>query len=261
MNNYDVRRLAALLCFFFLSLPANAQEASINEQRNTVQSAKEETEHNFSLQDTNNVLFILDVSKSMGESFSGRVTKLSKAKDLIEKTLTSLPPSLACGLRVCGTESEPTRESENTRTLLPMALNQKKKIEAELRTLETAGFTTPLQITFEQVFDKDLASVRGNTAIILLSDGQGTKHSLDAVQAKAKVFPFKILVINLAKAIEDEPVSNQLNELSKKSTFLESRRMHPIDTLKKIASLNGGQYFDCSQLDTYLKVVKTTGSR
>lgn len=136
---------------------------------------------------TDNVLIILDASDSMNEKINGR-SKIQIAKEVILKTIQSMPPNVNVGLRVYGhrlgtrsvTFTGPfgTIASDNsacrqTELMVPLAMNNRATIASRLLSVEAVG-KTPISYTIEQAAAGDFAGRSGKKTIILVSDGRET---------------------------------------------------------------------------------------
>ena len=120
-----------------------------------------------------NILFILDASSSMRQSWHGE-TKWIVAK----RTLVHLADSLAevpgtpvrIGLRVYGHQSLPdANDCGDTELILPVGRHDRTTMQSALTSVNPKGIT-PLEHSLLAGID-DFAGVEGNNVIILLTDG------------------------------------------------------------------------------------------
>lgn len=133
------------------------------------------------------VLFILDASDSMNERI-GRQTKIQAAKDVILKTIQSMPPHVRVGLRVYGhrlgkrgitfhgpfgsymTGGDMCRQ---TQLLVPPAVNNRASIAGQMLNVQAIG-KTPITYSLREAVNNDFYGVPGKKTIILVSDGRET---------------------------------------------------------------------------------------
>ncbi len=176
-------RLATLSLVLFTGLvlwatPGNAQFYG-NAQQNSASLQASQGE-------PQNVLIILDASDSMNERM-GHQTKMEAAKQVVLKTIRSLPPNVNVGLRVYGhktgnlgmiytpfggftTGGEACRQSE---LKVPISANNRAQIATQIMDINAVG-KTPITYSLTEAIRRDFSGVRGKKTIILISDGRET---------------------------------------------------------------------------------------
>lgn len=138
-----------------------------------------------------NVLFILDASDSMNESMNG-VPKIQSAKDVILKTIQTMPPNVNVGLRVYGHRLGRSRMGgfriqgpfgsyqaggsemcRQTQLLAPLETNNRARIAGQLLEVQAVG-KTPITYSLHEAVNNDFVNRPGKKTIILVSDGRET---------------------------------------------------------------------------------------
>jgi OOP family OmpA-OmpF porin len=119
-------------------------------------------------QKVDNFFVILDASGSMAETYKGQ-KKLDYAKDIISRMNQTIPDlKLTAGLR----EFSPSIWSGDlTRLVYGPTAYTKAGLEDALQQVKRAGGHSPLAIAMDAAGD-DLASARGDIALIIVSDGK-----------------------------------------------------------------------------------------
>jgi Ca-activated chloride channel homolog len=219
----------------------------------------------FSFKGCENILFVLDSSFSMKEKVSAPIysektkTKLEFAKSLIERILASLPTDAKCGLRIFGAKSvTKTLEIEHnpnlnhidlgpgtdclaTELLVPIKEGNKKLILRELSHVLAIGNATPLEFALRQAYGNEVATVKGHTVIILLTDGYDTCGGDPVRFVNGEVD--SIFRVNLVVA-----------------SFAQNNR-HDIRPLDNLVRAGNGKYYDAFDFDELISDVKKAGVR
>lgn len=184
-----------------------------------------------------NLLFILDVSKSMDEHLKGSgENKLEMAKRVINDTLKTVPPDVKVGLRVYGhkynanaygafglmsQQNDPNCTASEL--LVPMSTNNHAQIMNRLTPLEPTGMT-PISYSVEQAASTDFYGAQGKKIVVLVSDGRETCSKFDpcdvAVGLVRKGINIKFNVIGFD--LNDSVAEDQLRclALSTKGKFI-----------------------------------------
>ncbi len=153
-----------------------------------------------------NILFILDASDSMNDKVGGQ-TKLQAAKDVILKTIRTMPPNINVGLRVYGHSlgsgntmyangfgfiRNPAAMCRQSQLLVPLGTNNRAQIASQLLDVQAVG-KTPITYSLQEAVRYDFAGVPGKKTIILVSDGQETcsynpcDYALDMVRNNIQI--------------------------------------------------------------------------
>jgi len=172
-----------------------------------------------------NVELILDFSRSMSEEIDNQV-KIEVAKEAVEELLKALPEDILFALRIYGhrasaTDPQSCQDSELIQTFNPLTPETKKDIKLLLRTLQPKG-KTPLVYSLLQA-KEDLAALEGDSAIILVTDGEETCGG------------------NLREAID-----NLVNAGIK--VYVIGFGIAAKESLEAIATETGGVYYDVQQV-------------
>ncbi len=168
-----------LLTSFFWIAPGYAQyygrarqnSASLQAQANTPQ----------------NILIILDASDSMNDRIDGS-SKIQMAKDVVLKTIRSLPPNVNVGLRVYGYRlgsmsgfffgpfggfASDDSACKQSKLMVPLGTNNRAAIASELLSVRAVG-KTPITYSLKEAIENDFRGYPGQKTIILISDGRET---------------------------------------------------------------------------------------
>lgn len=151
-------RKIGILIVFILILPVLAYEVYMPE------------EFNYENQD-NNLLFVVDFSNSMSE-YLEHDKKVNLVKNTMYRILPQLSPDTKIGLRVYGHNCnvlafQACRSSE---LVVPLGENNSPKILSAISKLRPKGMT-PITYSLKQAVKKDIAEIKGQKHIILLTDG------------------------------------------------------------------------------------------
>lgn len=172
-------------------------------------------------QKTNNIFVVNDSSSSMGEIYQGSefssATKLSVEKELLNRMNKTIPNiALSSGLRSFG--YGPCLSWGFTQLNQAVQNHSSASFESAINSLQCSSGGTPPDVAFEALSD-DLAATSGNTAVILLSDGNNYDNSpVPAVEAlKAQMgdkFCLYTVWVGNEKDQDGQAVLQQLSELS-----------------------------------------------
>ena len=117
------------------------------------------------------LLFVIDYSNSMSEHLGGK-SKINQVKSVMKRILPQISPQTTVGLRVYGHTCNiiAYNACRSSELIVPMGINNNKKISYELENLRPRGMT-PITYSLKQAINKDLLNQTGNKHIILLTDG------------------------------------------------------------------------------------------
>ena len=116
-----------------------------------------------------NFVVILDASASMG-SYQQGSTRFEEAKAIVSRLNESLPDlDLKTGLRTFGHDSSVS--GDKTVSMYGISNYSKAEMQAALDKVNKAGGNSPLTSAINAV-NKDLESIAGKTALIIVSDGE-----------------------------------------------------------------------------------------
>jgi len=209
----------------------------------------------FALKDTRNVLFLLDVSGEMKNAFQdSKSSFLDKAKEIIEKSIEDGSPAVSYGLRVYGTEEKWKAEQKDT-LVVPIGLNSSKKIATALKAIEP---TEPgsLEYSLSQSFNSDLANIKGNSLIVLISAGKGSfikPFRYVKAQASIENLPAKIVVVNLNDKTGTDSELEKTWKSRSQSSIPNGGGLLPTDCLKQICSNTDGRYYSVADISLLFK--------
>ncbi|HEY9744757.1 MAG TPA: VWA domain-containing protein [Oculatellaceae cyanobacterium] len=122
-----------------------------------------------------NIMILLDSSYSMSEPIGGhtREDKMTAAKRTVLEVLRNVPPTTRVGLRVYGNSSNQFTACSATTQLVPLGVNNRHQIAAQLIGVRPTG-ATPISYSITRSLDEDFRGVTGKKTIILISDGMET---------------------------------------------------------------------------------------
>lgn len=133
-----------------------------------------------------NFLVVLDASQSMNESYKGN-SKIELAKEIVSRMNQTIPDmNIDAGLRAFGQTANPF--NKKTTLLYGLTEYNGSKYENALKTVSWAAGVSPLAIALDAA-GKDLDSVQGKSALIIVSDG---KEMNDTPVASAKAIKDKL---------------------------------------------------------------------
>lgn len=255
----------SLLSFFLPSSIACAQNTSEllgGSVESVKQSSPNAKNKAFALRDTHNVLFVLDVSESMGKNCLGTQTSLQKACQLIENTIKTIPDSVDCGLRLFGTESDSSTNACGTKLVVPLGSGRKKQIQTSIRkVVAPTKSNSSMSVAIKRIVEEDLRAEEGNTIVIILSNGivdSGLK-TLEYVNSEISngKLQAKLFVVNLSYWTEQD------DQMRQHPGFADLLKQYPdgIAQLKKIAAATNGSYFDLKNLDEYIVEIQEIHKR
>ena len=115
-----------------------------------------------------NILFILDSSGSMMESLEGK-NKLETAKGVLSALVGDLPPNINVGLEVYGHRKGACDDIE---MVVPMGKLNVGALKQKISALQASG-KTPIATSLEKAAG-ELRGLKGNSTIVLISDGKET---------------------------------------------------------------------------------------
>lgn len=118
----------------------------------------------------NNLLIIVDSSRSMLQLTSDGKEKLRAAKMAVSKLIDKLPTDTNVGLMVFGHREKD--KCDDIELVLPIAALNKTAIEKKLEFLKPTG-VTPLTTSLDKAA-QHLEKLRGKSTILLLTDGKET---------------------------------------------------------------------------------------
>lgn len=147
-----------LLLIFFITIPALAYEVYNYSQ--------------YKYQDNSqNLLFIIDFSNSMGE-YLGHKTKISTVKKTLMDILPEISKETNTGIRVYGHNCNifAFNACRNSELLVPIQKNSHVQLNNAISKLRPRGMT-PITYSLKQAIKKDFNNINGNKHIILLTDG------------------------------------------------------------------------------------------
>lgn len=123
----------------------------------------------------NNVHIILDCSSSMGQAFSGKVTKIDLAKLLIARIVKELPQSTNLAFRVFGQNKTGDKfmDCKCSALLVPSGQGNRRTLIERMRNIQAFGLS-PTTYALRQGLENDLAGVNGKKTLLLLCDGGDT---------------------------------------------------------------------------------------
>lgn len=186
---------------------------------------------------TENVLIILDLSKSMNEQLNNDETKIDVAKKAVSDVLKSLPDNTNVGLRVYGHKSGllGMNQCHKTDLIAPIAANNRTKIINDIKNLYPNG-VTPIEYSLKRAID-DFKDITGSKRIVLISDGIDTCNGNPcsfARKLKNSGQDIKVDVISFGKNINNFSLDSQLQciALATKGSF--SRADTQIDLVKAL---------------------------
>lgn len=122
------------------------------------------------------VMIVLDVSGSMAEPSAEAGTKILMAKQVLERVLAKIDPSIPVGLRVYGSSKasfDPVVACQDSILLVPVGTGNRGQMISKLRELKPSG-ATPISYALRRAVE-DLKYVQvKNRNIVLISDGMET---------------------------------------------------------------------------------------
>ena len=130
-----------------------------------------EYQKNFSAEDGEKILFIMDFSNSMTESLDG-ATKVELMLDTMKKILPKINPNVSVGLRIYGHRMGLTPVEACRASLLvnPIKSNNTNNIAQSLMKTKPRGMT-PITFSLKQAIKYDFMGFNGKKHIILMTDG------------------------------------------------------------------------------------------
>lgn len=153
-----------LICIILLLIPAvHAEQYGLYQPY--------EYQRNFSPEESERILFIMDFSNSMTESLDG-ATKFELMIDTMRKILPKINPNISVGLRIYGhrmgfTPMEACRASV---LMNPIRTGNTSNIAQSLIKTKPRGMT-PITFSLKQAVKYDFMGFSGKKHIILMTDG------------------------------------------------------------------------------------------
>jgi OOP family OmpA-OmpF porin len=147
-------------------------------------------EHCLYIQKVENFIVILDMSHSMTLPYSGN-EKLAIAREMIRRMDLTMPDiQLIAGLRIFGPGWESKKETD---LVYGMRKYTPESFEAAVANLKTPGGETHPGTALEAACE-DLEGIQGNTAVILIGDGEGLGNPLFAVEKMKKLYEDRVCI-------------------------------------------------------------------
>ena len=181
-------------------------------------------------QPTENVLFILDTSTSMDESFED-ATKLDVAKRILLELVDTIPNGMKVGFRSFG-------GCGRSKLLVPVGPLNRAEMKTQIQDLQSGG-ATPLAYVLEKARE-DLDEVSGSKVLVLVSDGMETCQGDPIAAARTLVasgYDLRVQVVGYDVA-----------------QYQAAR-----EQLKKIAEVSGGMYSDASDSGQLRRALQIAG--
>ena len=126
------------------------------------------------VQKVDNLLIIMDVSGSMAETYQGRV-KLNDVIDIVSRLNQTIPDlKLKIGLRGFGLGT--FAASTPTALIVDLSENDKAQISDALKNITNANGESLLNLALD-AGNQDLETTRGQTAVVVVSDGNEINRS------------------------------------------------------------------------------------
>lgn len=201
--------ISALLLLFLLAPKAEAKD----EPKLVEPKAKA----SYSFENAKNVLFLIDCSKSMEETYSrvnrNKLSKYEYAKVSLKKILECFPPDTNVALRVYGHYGNIGYLScKATQLVTDFKKMNRKLFIKELDKFQPAGMS-PLTYALHQAIEKDIGDRRKNTIVFLVSDGVDTcgRNPVQYVKSRRNIF---VPVVIFALDIRRDNARNKLVALS-----------------------------------------------
>lgn len=117
-----------------------------------------------------NVMLLLDSSYSMIEKLPSGERKMDAAKRTVLEVLRNLDGNTRVGLRVYGDSDNRFNACNATRTLVPIADNNRMLISSKMIGIRPTG-ATPISLAITRSLAEDFNNMPGTKTIILISDG------------------------------------------------------------------------------------------
>ncbi|HEY9683333.1 MAG TPA: VWA domain-containing protein [Oculatellaceae cyanobacterium] len=163
-----------------------------------------------------NILFLLDCSHSMKESFDGdgkddpSEAKMNAAKKVLQESVYKIPLDVQIGLRTFG-QGSGDNECHQSALLVPLGIKNRQEIVERVKAVKPFG-VTPLEYALRQAAADDFAGAQGEKVIILISDGADTcnGHPCDFIQELPK-YGIKLKVDVVGLSIKQPGDKDQLN--------------------------------------------------
>lgn len=196
------------------------------------------------------VMLVIDRSGSMSATDIGGGTRMAAAHDAGDSFLESAPEDVRVGLI----------GFNNTVQLLQSPTTDRQIVSQQLRSLEPAGSTAA-----GDALDRALQTLRPDGqaeddqvpgAIILLSDGESVRGQ-DAVTVAQQAKEAGVPITTIALGTDDGVLETQLPDGTTQTEPVPPDR----DTLKQVAEISGGEYFDAPTADSLERVYKELGSK
>lgn len=164
-----------------------------------------------------NIIIVLDLSKSMNETLNNGEKKVDVAKKAVRQVLATVPDSVRVGLRVYGQKSGFLGLNQCTQSTLisPIKENNKEDILKNIEKLDPNG-VTPIEYSLRKAVE-DFDNLQGPKKIILISDGLETCNGDPCKFAKDLSFEYpdiKVDVISFVKNIGNFSLDSQLKCIS-----------------------------------------------
>ncbi|MEE9201385.1 MAG: VWA domain-containing protein [Candidatus Brocadiales bacterium] len=157
-----------------------------------------------------NILFVLDSSGSMMESLEGK-NKLETAKGVLSALVGDLPPDINVGLEVYGHRKG---ECDDIEMVFPVGKLNVAALRQKIASLQ-AGGKTPIATSLEKAAG-ELRGLKGNSTIVLISDGQETCDGDPVGIAELIKNEFGIdVVIHVVGFAVDDAVRQQLSKIAR----------------------------------------------
>ncbi len=186
-----------------------------------------------------NILIILDLSRSMNEYINKHETKMDVARDSVKEVIQALSDDIKIGLRVYGHKSGflGMNQCSQSKLVVPVEQNNKKNILDQIDKLDPSG-VTPIEYSLRKALG-DLKNVEGPKRIILITDGLetcGGNPCSFAGDIASKHPDIKVDVISFGRNVKNVSLDSQLQCISLKTSGRFSRADTQAELVKSINS-------------------------
>jgi hypothetical protein len=199
------------------------------------------------LNDTVNIMFILDASGSMRDEMDGK-EKFQIVKDVVESIVRKLPQEANVGLRVYGHRRSALDQDADldTELLVPVGPLQSVAFLAKVRALQCKGMT-PLTLSLDEAIrDVGRASPDMDLVTILLTDGGETTRGAKPPEAAARLAAsrkgMKVHVVGFDITEEDWREQLEKTAAAGNGLYFHARKSQDLLNALQLATVGAAEY-------------------
>lgn len=208
----------------------------------------------FSITETDNVLFLVDTSSSMNVAYDGQQSKFEMEKELLRKSVTIFPRAINCGLKVYGINPVKDNGEGSSKVLIPISKDGKKMILQQLNNITANGYPSSIAVSLDESISGELSNIVGNNLIVIFFNGDDNFSSKSlAKYLKSNEIPGKLILLDMSKKRKSTEHSKKMR---KKFARITNRFPDTEIELERVTQEKQGQYYNSRNVDDFLREIK-----